>query len=329
MRILVLLTLVLCAGAARAADVCSSPCHRWSETRDCSPNCPPCRLPDPSGPTPYSCWDYLGTTPTFAGACPMWAGIVDCKRPDAPAVIPSEGTSTVGNPGATVPPLNRADPDTDHDQDKPPGEVVVTIFNLCDGYDIFYNGQRVPDDCLNGNYCGRYTGGNPAFYAKKPGDRAEQGFTLVELNLPAGRNVWYDISRVTGFNVGAEIEYRYFLPKRGGLEHDATDIGHTIICSDVNCDDAYHLCDIAEQNKFNPVYNNPGGGAFIISFCPERDEPDGDVTSVPLVPSSIGNPRKQPDPTAGPFTCACKLNLDERPGLVHELPGVIVYGGAL
>jgi hypothetical protein len=228
-----------------------------------------------------------------------------------------------------VPPVNRPDPDTDHDQDKPAGEVVITIFNLCEGHSIYYNGKLVPEDCLEGRYCNTYTGSNPAFYAKKPMDRAEQGFTLAELNMPAGRNVWYDISRVTGFNVGIEIEYRYFLPKRGGLEHDATDIGHSVLCSDVNCDDAYHLCDIAEQNKFNPVYNNPGGGAFIISFCPQADEPDGDFASVPLVPSSIGNPRRQADAGAGPFTCAVKLNLDEQPGLVHELPGTIVYGGSL
>jgi len=182
----------------------------------------------------------------------------------------------------------------------------VTIINNCAGYTVYRSGQPVRAGCLGGNYCNDFQGSNPAFYVKKPDDNFFLGYTFVELNIPSGQAVWYDISKITGFNFGAKIEY--------SVNGDA---GHTVVCNDVNCPDAYWLCDIAVTNKFNPVYTHPPGGGFRVTFCPNEGN------SQPTNPSPLGVQRRQSNPGAGPFTCRVKIYGNP------SLPGTIVDGGAI
>lgn len=277
----------LTSAVTSAENICTQSCRRWGETTDCGSSCPPCRTKSTSDAFRFDCWDYL----PYSNTCPLWSGIIDCSS------------------GSPV-------PDIDLTSNKP---VTLTIFNKCSSdYIVYYNGKAVNDQCLNGNYCSDYYGTNPAFYVKKLSDESQLGFTLVELNIPIDRDIWYDISRVTGFNVGARIDYRYTNVTADTVEDDSLIVGHSIVCTDVNCKDAYHLCDIAEANVFSPVYRNPSGGSFAITFCPDE------TNSEPINPSSIGNPREQ-DPNTGPFTCDVKVNWEQNP----QLYGTIVYGGAI
>lgn len=267
-----------------AENICTQSCRRWGETGDCGANCPPCRTKSTSDAFRFDCWDYL----PYSNTCPLWSGIIDCSS------------------GLPV-------PDIDLTSNKP---VTLTIFNKCPSeYFVYYNGKEVGDQCLNGNYCNDYYGTNPAFYVKQKSDDPQLGFTLVELNLPIDRDVWYDISRVTGYNVGARIDYTYTNLNSDTVENNSLNVGHSIVCADVNCEDAYHLCDIAEANVFSPVYRNPSGGSFAITFCPNE------TNSQPINPSSIGNPR--PQESTGPFTCNVKVTG------TPSLYGTIVYEGAI
>lgn len=259
----------------KSNDVCKESCNQYGEVVDCGSNCPPCRTKSTNNKFSYNCWSYLLNT----RSCPNWEGIVDC-----------------GNNVSVQ-------------------DITLTIFNNCGSeYKVYYNGKLVGAECLQGQYCATYSGKNPAFYVKKETDNIQLGFTLVELNLPFNRDVWYDISRVTGFNVGAKIDYTYSRPTNDTV---IDVVGHSVICNNVNCNDAYFLCDIAEANKFNPVYKNPYGGAFAITFCPNSNN------SEPLVASPIGNPRFQKNQSAGPFTCNVKITG------TPPLYGTIIYGGAI
>lgn len=261
-----------------ASDICTDTCNRWGEVIDCGTNCPPCRTrASPGSQTNYHCWDYLYGTED----CPKWVDIVDCGKasPGVQAAVSAAPAGSEATPGS------------------------LTIWNQCGSdYTVKINGANVPSRCLNGNYCRDYYGSNPAFYVRKPVDDPQLGITLAELYVPIDRNAWYDISKVAGFNVGVEIKYSM------GTQD--------IVCADVNCPDAYYLCDIAVTNVFNPVYTGAPGGHFDITFCPESP------SSKPLNPPSRGVERMQV-PTAGPFTCDVKINGHP------TLPGTIVYGGAI
>ena len=276
---LILISLTL----ANAENICTQSCRRWGEASDCGSNCPPCRTKSTSDAFRFDCWDYL----PYSNTCPLWSGIIDCSS------------------GIPV-------PDIDLTSNKP---VTSTIFNKCSSdYIVYYNGKAVDDKCLNGNYCSDYYGTNPAFYVKKISDDTQLGFTLVELNIPIGDRASYvDISRVTGFNVGASIKYSY--PTN---DNSTVVDNYSIVCNDVNCRNGYFLCDLAVSNRFSPVYRYPPGGSFDITFCPNE------TNTEPLNPSPIDNPRVQ-DPNAGPFTCDVKVNWEQNP----QLYGTIVYGGAI
>jgi hypothetical protein len=209
----------------------------------------------------------------------------------APRPAPAPAPATGGGGGGGGGPIGRG----------------VTIINKCSGYTVYYNGNPVRAGCLGGNYCNDYNGNNPALYVARPGENGLIGHTLVELNIPNNAAVWYDISKITGFNVGAKIEYTV----NGAA-------AHTIVCNDVNCADAYWLCDIAVQNKFNPVYTSPPNGGFRVTFCPNEGN------SNPGNPSPLGVQRRQPNINAGPFTCRVKLF-----GGNPSLPGTIVEGGGI
>lgn len=270
----------LTSAVTSAENICTQSCRRWGETTDCGSSCPPCRTKSTSDAFRFDCWDYL----PYSNTCPLWSGIIDCSS------------------GSPV-------PDIDLTSNKP---VTLTIFNKCSSdYIVYYNGKAVNDQCLNGNYCSDYYGTNPAFYVKKLTDESQLGFTLVELNLPVGDRASYvDISRVTGFNVGASIKYLYPTNDNSKVVDK-----YSIVCNDVNCEDAYQLCQVSENPAYNPVYRYPPGGYFDITFCPNE-------TNSNALRPPIDNPRIQ-DPNAGPFTCDVKVNWEQKP----QLYGTIVYGG--
>ena len=77
------------------------------------------------------------------------------------------------------------------------------------------------------------------------------GATLAELDVTSG---FIDISRVKGFNVGVQI-------KVGAVK---------LTCMDVNCPDAYFLCDNAVGNPmFSPNTNTGFSGGVTVTFCPD------------------------------------------------------------
>lgn len=183
----------------------------------------------------------------------------------------------------------------------------LTIHNNCGSdFKVFRDQSPVPDRCLDGLYCSDFFNDNPAFHVRRAGDRWEQGVTLAELYLPTEGPYWWDISKVAGFNVGVEIKYS------GTTLHTVTR------CTEVNCEDAFFLCDIAVQNIYYPVYRGEVGGFIDITFCPSGDN------SIPLRPPPGGVRRVQESPENGPFTCEVKL-WDKN----IELDGTVVQGGAI
>lgn len=87
--------------------------------------------------------------------------------------------------------------------------------------------------------------------------------TMVELTLndATSKQLSVDISRVAGFNVGVAVY---------GNEKDPW----KIVCKDVNCRDAYFLCDARPGDAtysnpcFSPVLYVDGSKPFTIEFCP-------------------------------------------------------------
>lgn len=175
------------------------------------------------------------------------------------------------------------------------GDRSLTVFNFC-GHDleVYYGPQSLPlpEACKNGSYCTSLSQTNPALWVAKKGFPSMNfgARTIVELNFMDPATIWWDISLVKGFNVGAKIVAK----KRNGLP---ASIHPETICTSVNCEDAYWICDTAWNNLFHPVYNTFGSeGVIEVTFCPQN------VTdTVPLhrhqqLRHIEGNP---------PFYCAC------------------------
>lgn len=98
--------------------------------------------------------------------------------------------------------------------------------------------------------------------------------TLAELELDA-TSIWYDISRVKGYNFPVSIE-----PFEGMVGSSGESV-HSVACGGVNCADAYWMGDTNNPNLFNPNYVAVSNGAptpgVRVTFCPE-----GTPDSVPL-----------------------------------------------
>lgn len=157
--------------------------------------------------------------------------------------------------------------------------VGVTVYNNC-GDTVFssrHNGP-VPGNCMNGNFCSDFNSGDFNLFVARGLWSNVGARTLVEIVASGGR--WnYDISKIKGFNVGASIEYSG---------------AHSVVCKDVNCPDAYNICEVG-SNAFNPVYSAPVGKGLVVTFCP------GGSNSQP----SIGNPNFKAVSGAAPFFCSC------------------------
>lgn len=171
----------------------------------------------------------------------------------------------------------------------------LTIHNHCgDEYAVYHGAQSlpVPDHCLNGAYCTDFSHTNPAFWIARKGFSSLNfgARTLVEFNFMDKYTVWWDISLVKGFNVGARIVAKLHNGHPASI-HPET------ICTHVNCKDAYWVCDTAWNNLFHPVYNTFGSeGVFEVTFCPKNvtdTEPLHKVTQKRIVKGEA------------PFYCAC------------------------
>ena len=180
------------------------------------------------------------------------------------------------------------------------GKGRISIVNNCPDTVIYAttgmnaNTHPVPEQCLGaGKACEDYDGTNPAFFGVPSGERPESTFcgqTRAELNMNmAGHGFWENISKVKGFNYPIAIEAE----------------GHhrKTVCNDVNCADAYWLCDTAWTNHFSPVYKIPNEYShFTITFCPV-DMEDSVPSAAP--PADLDALRKMPHTHADAYWCTC------------------------
>jgi hypothetical protein len=137
---------------------------------------------------------------------------------------------------------------------------------------------------------------NPAIWVSHSGHAALNfgARTTVELNFLDPLTLWWDISLVKGFNVGAKIKVMNVDGSEGSI-HPET------ICTSVNCEDAYWICDTSWNNLFHPVYSSYQNEAAIeVTFCPQN------VTdTIPLNPY----PRQRNVTGDAPFYCACSAGV--------------------
>ncbi|KAL7544931.1 hypothetical protein ACHAWF_008296 [Thalassiosira exigua] len=117
--------------------------------------------------------------------------------------------------------------------------------------------------------------------------------TLAELMVMDG-GVWADISRVSGFNKGVTIK------------DDAG--GWRLTCNDVNCNDAYWLCDNAFGNPLFSPNDQFATTALTITFCPNGEENTNYFESA----NKCGdlNPRRQAASTSAPYICQWNSGFD-------------------
>jgi hypothetical protein len=189
------------------------------------------------------------------------------------------------------------------------GDRSLTVYNLCgDDLEVYYGpaSSPLPDDCKNGSYCTDLSHTNPALWVAKRGYPSLNfgARTLVELNFLDPASIWWDISLVKGFNVGAKIVTK----KKDG---SPASVHPETICTSVNCEDAYWICDTAWNNLFHPVYNTFGSeGVIEVTFCPQNVS-----DSIPLhrhkqLRQVQGNP---------PFYCACSEGIPKAEDIIPPI----------
>jgi hypothetical protein len=148
---------------------------------------------------------------------------------------------------------------------------------------------------LHGQYCSDFSNTNPAFWVAHKGHGSLNfgARTLVEFNFMEPHTIWWDISLVKGFNYGVQILAKTSNGNPASIHPETT-------CTNVNCEDAYWVCDTAWNNLFHPVYNTFGGDAvFDITFCPNATDTE------PLYKHT------RPRDVSGspPFYCACSVGV--------------------
>lgn len=161
----------------------------------------------------------------------------------------------------------------------------ITIKNSCTGTKTLVmdrgNGMEYCDqvDCE-----GLTVGENAAFWINSEATGNDYGgATLAEVKIEAD-TLWYDVSKVKGFNEGIRIT-----PSNGE---------HEVACHDVNCPDAYWLCDTGARELFNPNYRT-SAPSVEIEFCYEGAD------SQPYnIPNKCGTTQRE-QTGSGPFSCEC------------------------
>jgi hypothetical protein len=191
----------------------------------------------------------------------------------------------------------------------------LTIYNNCGDDTAVFSGARshqVSEACTDGRYCTEYAHTNPAFWVATKGHQ-DQNFgarTLVEFNFIDPHSIWWDISLVKGFNYGVQVVAKTRDGKPGGPHPETT-------CTNVNCKDAYWICDTAWNNLFSPVYNTYGTDImFDITFCPMN------VTDTLPLQKVTSKRHVSGDP---PFYCACSVGVTPQRNLVPPA-GTVLNG---
>jgi len=178
-----------------------------------------------------------------------------------------------------------------------------TVRNNCGaGTTIIF--AATTEDCQSAGNCGQLaedrfrSGQNVAFYvAPAPFNKwANNNYgaaTLAELAPGGDGNVWIDISRVSGFNYGVTIK---------------DDAGAwRLTCNDVNCNDAYWLCENSFGNRLFSPNDQFRTTALTVTFCPTGE---ADTDHFAQVNQCGFNPRAQPAGSTAPYICQWNENWD-------------------
>lgn len=193
----------------------------------------------------------------------------------------------------------------------------LTVYNYCgDDLEVYYgpHSLSLPDECRNGSLCSSLSHTNPAIWVSKQGYPSLNfgSRTSVELNFLDPKALWWDISLVKGFNVGVQIKLFDTNGKPGGI-HPET------VCTSVQCNDAYWICDTAWNNLFHPVYSSFGTeGYFEITFCPKNVTDTEPIHAVRKTRNVTGEP---------PFYCACSEGIPKLEEVIPK-PKTILSGDA-
>jgi hypothetical protein len=190
----------------------------------------------------------------------------------------------------------------------------LTIYNNCGNDTAVYYGARsleVPSHCMYGEYCTDFSHTNPAFWIARKGYPTLNfgARTLVEFNFMDPYSIWWDISLVKGFNYGVQIIAKEKDGRPASVHPETT-------CTNVNCKDAYWVCDTAWNNLFHPVYNTFGSeGIFDITFCPNATDTE------PI------HKHNRPRNVSGepPFYCSCSNGITPQNQLVPPA-GTVLQG---
>jgi len=110
--------------------------------------------------------------------------------------------------------------------------------------------------------------------------------TLAEVTPHSDGTADIDISRVEGFNYGVSMKDK--------------DGAWSLVCNDVNCNDAYWLCDNSIGNKLFPATSKFSAKEIIITFCP-ANEADTDVFKAVNKCGKVE--RAQPTTQGPPYIC--------------------------
>jgi len=198
------------------------------------------------------------------------------------------------------------------------GIPVVTVVNNCGGNtQVVYTGRSTSGvaTACDGLQCSdlvaRTGNDNGAFFlGYKPfniySNNNFGGATIAEF-MPHADGFDIDISRVQGFNYGVSMK-------------DKKPDGWRLTCNDVNCNDAYWLCDDADGNPmFSPTTRFATREEMIITFCPQGEANTDYFHTTNRCNGVVQH--KQAATTQGPYWCKVA-----NPKVWQDLGGTCVFG---
>mmetsp|Transcript_41954 Transcript_41954/g.134875 ORF Transcript_41954/g.134875 Transcript_41954/m.134875 type:complete len:233 (-) Transcript_41954:219-917(-) len=173
------------------------------------------------------------------------------------------------------------------------GVPVVTVVNNCPNTEVIYSIKGGDATPCNPSDCGSLTQvdtSNSFYVGFKPFHKYSNNnygaATLAEVTPHSDGTADIDISRVEGFNYGVSMKDK--------------DGAWSLVCNDVNCNDAYWLCDNSIGNKLFPATSKFSAKEIIITFCP-ANEADTDVFKAVNKCGKVE--RAQPTTQGPPYIC--------------------------
>ncbi|CAE7314272.1 unnamed protein product [Symbiodinium natans] len=173
------------------------------------------------------------------------------------------------------------------------GLPVVTVVNNCPNTDVVYSINQGPAASCNPSDCGslvKADTSNAFWIGFKPFNKFTNNnygaATIAEVTPHSDGTADIDISRVEGFNYGVSMK------DKGG--------DWSVVCNDVNCKDAYWLCDSSYGNKLFPATGKFASKEIVITFCPKKE---ADTDNFQNVNQCATVEREQATTTGPPYIC--------------------------